>query len=525
LVADSASPLGMRTFPARYGNARKPAVLDEIEFLPNLQLSGDLMDRFHSERDRLPTPRSRTHSRRRRRPCLQPRLEAVEARVVLSHGAGSALHSLGILTLAPAYQAVRPNTPVAPFGSTLATATFLDPSAHFLNGNHIFVGQKTLVGPYATLDARSGFIKIGTGSAVLDNATIIATPSPSKSQPTTNVLIGDSVSIGYGATIFGPSTIGAYGLLAKATAVGPNAVIDGATISAGAIVGALARVGPGVVVPSGMYVLPGANVTTNAQASNPALGMVEAIPSSISASLTKALTRSTALALGYTTLFQGDPAAGASPGVLGSVTGVNNGNLANVLGSSPEPGPATSAAATGINFEKSKTGPKYPGPFMPAVEGDISSFPARITGDARFNVRAAVVASHLGRSNSIRADQGQPITFNGVPTTGNHVTITSPNGGTVTSGTTTTTTGAMTFGQHFVADQGAVILGGSGLALYTFGDNVTVGSGAVVSESSLGSNVSIGAKSYISGSTIAADTVIPPGTVMINNVVVGRVQW
>ena len=37
---------------------------------------------------------------------------------------------------------------------------------------------------------------------------------------------------------------------------------------------ALARVGPGVTVPGNMRVLPGANVTTNAEASTPALGKV-----------------------------------------------------------------------------------------------------------------------------------------------------------------------------------------------------------------------------------------------------------
>ena len=38
--------------------------------------------------------------------------------------------------------------------------------------------------------------------------------------------------------------------------------------------------GPGVTVPSGFRVLPGANVTTNEEASKPALGMVVPVTSS-----------------------------------------------------------------------------------------------------------------------------------------------------------------------------------------------------------------------------------------------------
>ncbi len=431
-----------------------------------------------------------------------------------------------ILTAAPAFPVIRPNTPVAPFGSPLATASFIDPSAHVQNGNHVLIGEKSFVAPYVTLDATSGFIKIGSGSNVLDNARIIATVAPSHSQPTTDVLIGDMTSIGYGATIEGESSIGAYGTAAKPTGIGANALIDGATIAPGAIVGALARVGPGVTVPAGMYVLPGSNVTTNAQASNPALGRVEAIPTQTSKDLSTLLTRETALALGYTNLYQGNSATGVNPGVPSTVTGVNNGNLATVTGASQEPGAATSSVATGINFEPTaKVGPKFIGPFKPSVEGDLYSFKARVIGDVRFNARANQVQHALGKSNSIRADAGQPFKFASAPTTGSNVTITSQLGGVTTSGTTTTTTGALTFGTGFVAQQGVVIAGGGTAASFTFGNNVTIGAFSVIATSSIGSGATIGARSYIAGSTIPANAVIPPGTIEINNVVKGTIQW
>src|SRR5262249_28748480 len=151
-------------------------------------------------------------------------------------------------------------------------------------GKHTVLGQKSYVGPCVTLNSTIGFIKIGTGSNVLDNASIVSTPKGAGATPT-NVLVGDRVSVGFGASVIGPGTIGVYGASSKPTGIGPNALIDGATIEPGAVVGALARVGPGVTVPTGIYVLPGSNVTTDAEASDPALGKVEPVPASILADL------------------------------------------------------------------------------------------------------------------------------------------------------------------------------------------------------------------------------------------------
>jgi len=438
-----------------------------------------------------------------------------------------ALGPLGFLNNPPGYHLVRPNTPVAPFGAPLATATFVDPTARIHNGDHVIVGQKSFIGPYAALDATVGFIKIGSGSEVLDNAVITATPGGLRGTPS-NVLIGDKVSIGFGAVVNGPSTIGAYGKEAAPTGVGPSAGINGANLSPGSIVGALAYVGPGVTVPAGMYVRPGVSVTTQAEATDPALGKVEAIPASVLTDLTTELARGSALANGYTYLYQGQSATGVNPGVDPSVTGVFNGNLAAVSGTSQEPGPASTSAATGINFEPSKTGPKFPGPHVAQVEGNVYFFPTRVTGDARFAARAHTVARRLGKLTSIRADQGQPIQFFGAPVTGRAVTINSPLGGTVTttsgSTTTTKTVGGLAVGANFQAGDNAVLLGGPGTA-YFVGDNVTLGAKSVVSRSVLGPNVTVGPKSYIFNSLVAGNTVIPPGTIMIDSKVVGQVQW
>ena len=89
------------------------------------------------------------------------------------------------------------------------------------------------IGPYSTLNAHGGVIKIGGGSAILDNASIVANPLHPHTAPAPEVRIGDQVIIGYGAQVLGPSTIGAYGSAATPTGIGPGAVIDQAIIEPG----------------------------------------------------------------------------------------------------------------------------------------------------------------------------------------------------------------------------------------------------------------------------------------------------
>ena len=133
--------------------------------------------------------------------------------------------------------------------------------------------------------------------------------------------------------------------------------------------------------------------------------------------------------------------------------------------------------------------------------------------------RAGQVAHSLGRSNSIRADQGQPpiaaqqINIGSIAQTGFGVTISAP--------LIATKTGAPPFsiGQNFRADTGAVILGGPGLSI---GDNVSIGAGAVVDGSSLGSGTTVGAGAYVlnfgadKSNLLPAN--IPAGTIWINGV-------
>jgi carbonic anhydrase/acetyltransferase-like protein (isoleucine patch superfamily) len=396
-----------------------------------------------------------------------------------------------------------------PYGTPSKLATYVDPYAQIVNGYAVIVSTVSFIAPYSTLNAHGGIIKIGGGTDILDNATVVANPVHAGTAPAPQVRIGNQVLVSYGSQILGPSTIGAYGTAAKPTLIGPGAVIDQATIAPGGFVSALARVGPGVTVPTGFRVLPGKNVTTNDEASNPTLGKVVRVTNSDISDVVRKLTANLSLAQGYNTLYQGQSATGASPGVDPTVvSGINNGNLSTVLGAGPQPGSPTATTA----FLPPGVGPKFTAPHRALVQGNLNTFRARVTGGAVFHSRARDVAHHLGRSNSIRADIGQPITIGSIGQTGRGVTINSPGGG------------QLTIGQNLVVGDNATILGDATTKVL-IGDNVTVGNGAVLDGTSLGNGSTVGDRAYLLNSTFPTGTQIPAGAIYINNVRVGSVEW
>jgi carbonic anhydrase/acetyltransferase-like protein (isoleucine patch superfamily) len=441
----------------------------------------------------------KTHRRSLR---TAPEVERLDGRVMLS---AIALNTISPLLVKPAgFLAMRPNLPVAPFATPSKKASFVDPRVDVQNGNSVVLGYQDFIGPYALLDGRHGAIKIGNASDVLDNAKVIA--NPSRHGPATTVVIGDSVVIGFGATVEGPSTIGAFYSASQPTSIGPGALVDGATIEAGAIVSARARVGPGVTVPSGYRVLPGANVTTDAEASDPKFDKVVKVTSSDTSTIKKTLSANQTLAAGYTTLYQGNSNTGTSLGAIPTLSGVYNGNLSTVLGAGVEPG--SSSASSG----SAPTVPSFYTPHQGLQPAPDSLFPGRITGDVEIGMRIFQAGHHLGRANAIRADQGQPIKIGWVTHTGLHVTINSPLGGT------------LTIGNNFTAGDRAVILGGPNFDA-VIGDNVNIGAGAVVDRTSLGSGSKVGPGAYLLESTFPANTVIPPGAIYIKNKFMGTVRW
>jgi len=451
----------------------------------------------------------RSKSARARSTKFRPRGEGLEARELLNGSWPTYISKAelrALLNQPKGFPAVRPNTPVLPYGTPSKSATYIDPSARIANGYAVIVSQLSFIGPYTALDAQGGIIKIGGGTAILDNASITANPSRSKARPVPEVLIGNGVQVGYGATILGPATIGGYGPGAKAVSIGPGAIVDGATIEPGAFVSALARVGPGVTVPDGMKILPGANVTTTAEATDPALGKAAPVTAADLAELAQTLPANLELAAGYANLYQGQSRTGPSLGVPANISGVFNGDLSQVTGSSPQPGSAST------NFLPPGTAPKYPSPHRGLVQGRFADFPARVTGGSLFNQRAKNVVRSVGHGNSFRADLGQPIAFGSINRTGAGVTINSPEGG------------KLAIGQRFTAGPGAVILGGPANTTTTLGDDVSVAAGAVVAGTSLGGGSTVGELAYLLNSTFPDGTHIPSRAIYINNILVGYVE-
>ncbi len=415
-----------------------------------------------------------------------PGAEECEPRLLLSAGP---LHQQG-----GADHPVRPNTPVLPYAAANADATFIDPSARIVEGLRISFADSTFVGPFAGLDASSGFLKVGRMSALLDNSELVA--NPGRSAGNHGVEVGDQTVIGFGARVEGPSRVGSFAGSARPTALGANARVVNATIEPGAVVGPGAVVS-GVTIASGLRVLPGASVTTQAEASDLSLGKVVKVTSSDLETLQKDLTGYSTLAEGYSALYQGQSNTGAagSPLIVTPSPKVFNGNLSQVRGTSREP---ASPGSTGRRIR-----PRFLASGGKTIGAAFSDFPARITGQVVFFQKAEQVASRVGRRVAIRGDEGQPITLRSIRRLGTGVTIHAERGG------------SLTIGRGFRAGQGAVILGGRGS---TVGDGVTVGSRSVVERSQLGSGVVIGDGAIVVDTTLPDGAVVPAGAVIVNGV-------
>lgn len=468
-------------------------------------------------------------NRKHRRPRgYRPASEIMEARTVLSGGLVAPpvefIH-LGLFGALGA-QLSRPNTPVAPYGAT-TTASFVDNSAAIKNGNHVVVGTTDYIGPWATLDGRRGIIEIGNSSTIQDNATLIA--NTGSGSHTSGIIIGDNVYIAPGATILGPAVIGAA--RGANTEVGPNAVVDHAIIDAGAEVGALAYVGPGVEVPAGFAVKPGAYITTQAQALDPALGLVTKLTGTDTV-LANALADSAALAaqtagsgstpfVGYTWLYQGQSATG--PSALSTSSSVFNGNLAQVEGVSPSGGfnyksttttnVTNASGATVGSFTTPTTTtvasatPKFTNPANGNVTGLTTAFyPGRVIGSVTFTAGPLVIKKGIGYHDSIRFDEDQSGTISPFGKLGRYVTIHPLRGGKVTIDPGLTTGDDV----YLTADANGNL---------SIGKGVTVGSGSVINGSTIGDGAQIGPDSYIVDSTVPAGAAIPAGTKLIKNVV------
>jgi carbonic anhydrase/acetyltransferase-like protein (isoleucine patch superfamily) len=354
------------------------------------------------------------------------------------------------------------------------TATFVDPTARLVGRPNITLGRLVYVAPFATLKAGGLLqpVRIGNESNVQDSVVVDAT--------TGGILIGDQVILAHGATVKGPAALGMTGKCpVKGQTVCPsfvsfNAVVDGAIVQKDAMVSALARVAPGVTIPSGRRVLSGANVTSNAQVTAKSVAVTEADRLFMDG----VIEVNREFAVAYTELAAAEPDA---------VRGI---------GLNP---------ATAFN-------PLEKAPTLNGVSTVAPAFRNRIIGDVRIGNTAAQLNQVMGAQISLRADEGNPFVIGSIASMASNTTFHALENTDITVGS------GGRYGYH------SVVHGGGGAGQTSAGDDLSVGDWAVLFRSSVGSGTKIGYKSLVQQANLPAGTVVPDCTVMIGTAVT-PVEW
>jgi carbonic anhydrase/acetyltransferase-like protein (isoleucine patch superfamily) len=384
------------------------------------------------------------------------------------HGAAdSKTTSCGALSQLTNHDSVFPETAGPGF------ASYVDPSVHRERADRVMIGCRSFVAPFASLDGTLGPIAIGDDTNVQDNVVLSGSL----------VVLGDHVSIAHGATIIGPSTIGApRGLPAF---VGFNSLIDGATVEPDAMVTHLVKVSRGIVIHSGTKVLPGKWIKTQEEADNEALGKVTKVTDADREFMHGVLHVNGSFASGYSDL------AHISPSQL--------------LGAGRDPGHS--------DFNSDADLPTFAG--LSEAHPEIKM---RIVGGVRMDDPLVALLAKVGRDVSIRADEGEHFHFGIVGRLQDRVTFHALEHSDIDIGN------GDSFGYHVVV-HGGPDDASTPHEMTRIADNVTVKDWAVVFRSKIGANVTIGVRSYVDGCHLAAGTVVPDRTIMIKDKVVGVVEW
>jgi carbonic anhydrase/acetyltransferase-like protein (isoleucine patch superfamily) len=423
----------------------------------------------------------------------------VMRRSLITGSAAAALLAGGVLTpaLASDTEGCSPtagNRPVCAAGDPAETATFLDPTATVVGGKHVSLGQQTYVGPFAELLATpTAPITIGEASNAQDNVTVDARGG-------TGIEVGDRVIMAHGSSVLGSAEVGVsesplpqavidagVNTFEDSVFLSFGAQVDGATVEVNSGVSALARVAPGVTLPSGYLVLPGKDVTTDAEASDPALGKVRFVNQGDFDFNEGVIHVNESLAREYTELFREDPSA--------------------VRGANVDPGHT--------DFDHDRDLPSFAG-----IEQARPDFRNRIIGDVDLADTFARFASRSGDRVAIRADEGEPFVLGRVGRMGDDVIF-----------------HALEHSDIHVGDgvrygDGAIVHGGGRIVLQgqpdqqtEVGNGVRLGDESVVFRSTIGDAARIGDRSAVVGTDLPAGTVVPPNTIVLNGTVFGAVEW
>ncbi len=369
-----------------------------------------------------------------------------------------------------------------------AGESFIDPTASVENAVYVLMGHLVYVGPFAKLTAgpvAARSISIGNESDVQDGATLDASEAP--------VTIGDLAIVAHGGTVRGAgnfaASVGVGGKCPAGSADCPsfvsfNALVEGAIIQKDAMVSALARVGPGVTITSGLKVLPGKNVTSNSQV-NLTSGKLAQVTDADRDFMRGVIEVNTCLAAQYAALFADDPS--------------------NVLGINYDPGrcPAFNPTRDLPQIGAAKTVTRDP------------SFRNRIIGDIRLLDSRADLDRVMGSRISLRADEGEPFEVGSIASMAEgvifhaleHSKLRMGNGG--------------NYGVRSIVHGGPTAFNDTTIT----GDNFTLGAESVFFRSRIGNNSRVGFKSLVQQSDVPANSVIGDRRLLIENLAAGNVEW
>ena len=368
--------------------------------------------------------------------------------------------------------------PVAGRQAEAARPTFVDPTARIDESENVSLGELVYVAPFAQLlagDDADQSIHIGDESNVQDSVLLNATVREPGS-----IHLGDQVIVAHNAAVVGPASIGKRGTCPDNAGrcpsfVGFNAVVDGAIIQKDAMVLTLARVAPGVTIPSGLKVLPGKFVRNQAEVATDAVPVTTADRAFMEA----VIEVNKEFAEGYSELEAENPT--------------------NVCG---------------INFNPQTAFNTRQLPTFQGVPTRDPAFRNRIIGGVRLADRKRAISSKMGQNISLRGDEGEPLSVGIVGSMSHRHTLHALENTTVTLGINGR------YGFH------SVVHGGGPLGEQSTGTgaNFRLGDYAAFFRAVAGDNVTVGQKSLVQGTVLASGTTVPSCTVIVDNVTY-RLEW
>jgi carbonic anhydrase/acetyltransferase-like protein (isoleucine patch superfamily) len=400
----------------------------------------------------------------------------------------------------------RPQPVVCPAGTSIDRATFIDPTAVITNRRNVQLGELVYVAPFAKLLAtRTAPITIGAESNVEDN-TILDADARSTAERDAKIAsvgirgnagikIAPRTVFGHHTSVRGPAVLGVGGGPIAADPDGvpevilnQGAQVDGAWLEQNTAVSVFARVGPGVRLRSGMQVLPGKNVTTQAEADDPALGKV--VP------LTEADIEGTELSVD------------ANTGFAREYSRMYRERRSLVRGIGPDPGGTEYSGERSIPVTRTLDGTCEGRPTL------LPGFHSRIIGSVCLEDSTARLRHVVGDEVSLRADEGTDtpyilgrigamedgVVFHDVPESG------------------------ITAGDGVVYGEDSTVHSGPGRAV-VLGDKVVLRAGSVVFGSTLADGVIVGERALVGFSNLAAGTVVAPRSILFGGNLFGMVEW